>query len=123
MHESLTIKKERGGTEFVTSASPSIDIPQLPPPVQPKSAAPNRRGLFASTVSEGGSGGLVAKEEDVKWHQLKAEEENQVLESPPLSATVVRQLMHKSVAAIAAFYGYHQVCYHHQFIRGSVLGD
>ena len=111
MHESLTIKKERGGTEFVTSASPSIDIPQLPPPVQPKSAAPNRRGLFASTVSEGSGsgGGLVAKEEDVKWHQLKAEEENQVLESPPLSATVVRQLMHKSVAAIAAFYGYHQV--------------
>lgn len=33
-----------------------------------------------------------------------------VTESPPLSATVVRQLMHKSVAAIIAFYGFEQVC-------------
>jgi hypothetical protein len=40
---------------------------------------------------------------------MKAEENCQHLESPPLSATVVRQLMHKSVAAITAFYGYDQV--------------
>ena len=44
------------------------------------------------------------------------QEENNHLESPPLSATVVRQLMHKSVAAVTAFYGYEQVGYHQSIL-------
>lgn len=111
IHESLMIKKERSGTAFLSSGSPTLEIPQLPPAVQGKNASLAKSGLFASNIGEADDADDVAvKEEDVKWHQLKTEENIQHLENPPLSATVVRQLMHKSVAATSAFYGYDQVC-------------
>ncbi len=109
IYENVQIKKERSGTTGF--ALPQIEIPLLPPSVTPKEGSRLKcRGLFGDN-----SPVKMDTKEDVKWHlQDKAEEEPGAVESPPLSATVVRQLMHKSVAAIAAFYGYDQVIVHEQ---------
>ncbi len=104
IHENLLIKKERTGTTGF--ALPPIEIPLLPPPVTPREGSRLKGGGLFGDYSP------VKRDtkEDVKWHlQDKGEEEPGAVESPPLSATVVRQLMHKSVAAISAFYGYDQV--------------
>ena len=104
IHENLQIKKERSGTTGF--ALPPIEIPLLPPPVKPKEGSRLKGGGLFGDYSPV----KMDTKEDVKWHlQDKGEEEPGAVESPPLSATVVRQLMHKSVAAISAFYGYDQV--------------
>jgi len=60
------IKKERSGTAFLSSGSPTLEIPQLPPTVEPRG---RRRGLFVTTVNEDDKE-AVAKEEDFKWHKV-----------------------------------------------------
>ena len=111
IHENLTIKRERSGTAFLSSGSPTLEIPQLPLPVQEKGTSIAKSGLFASNIVDDDEedAQVVIKDEDIKWHQLKSKDVNQRLENTPLSTTVVRQLMHKSVAASSAFYGYDQV--------------
>ena len=84
IHETLKIKKERSETGFGSAGSPTFELPQMPPPVTPKVGSIFRLGLFSNSNQVESD-----TKEDVKWHQIKTEDEVPQLESPPLSATVV----------------------------------